>query len=262
MKITIVGAGNMARGIATRALAGGHTVTITAKDPGKAVLLVDELGEQADGAGRLSAAGESAVEQAYIVVLAVPFDAAEQLAASYGPRLAGKVLIDISNPVDATLDALVVAPGTSAAERIAAAAGEQVRVVKAFNTTFATTLVTGQVDGTPLDVFIASDDEGARKEVAELVASGGLNPVDVRRTQARTPTGGLPAAPHGAPAQRRRPRLGQHHQDRRPLNPSSASPTAGPPPPRGRQWSPTLTRRTTPCTPAPPSPRSPRPRPC
>lgn len=179
MKITIVGAGNMARGIATRALAGGHHVTVTAKDAGKAVRLVDELRKQDHGEGRAAAADESAVDQADIVVLAVPFDAAEQLAAAYGPRLAGKVLIDISNPVDATLDALVVAPGTSAAERIAAAAGEQVRVVKAFNTTFATTLVAGQVDGTPLDVFIASDDDTARKEVADLVASGGLNPVDV-----------------------------------------------------------------------------------
>jgi NADPH-dependent F420 reductase len=179
VKITIIGAGNMARGIATRALTGGHTVTITAKDPDKAIRLVDELREQAGRAGQLGAADEAAVDQADIVVLAVPFDAAKQLAASYGPRLGGKVLIDISNPVDATLDALVVAPGTSAAEQIAEAAGPQVRVVKAFNTTFATTLVSGQVGGTPLDVFVAGDDAAAREEVADLVVSGGLNPVDV-----------------------------------------------------------------------------------
>ncbi|MFD5944516.1 NADPH-dependent F420 reductase [Streptomyces collinus] len=180
MKITIIGAGNMARGIATRALAGGHTVTITAKDPGKAVQLADELCEQADADGRVGAADdEAAVDQTDIVVLAVPFEAARQLAASYGPRLGGKVLIDISNPVDATLDALVVAPGTSAAEQVAEAGGPQVRVVKAFNTTFANTLVDGQVNGTPLDVFIAGDDQSAREEVADLVASGGLNPVDV-----------------------------------------------------------------------------------
>ncbi|MER6497780.1 MULTISPECIES: NADPH-dependent F420 reductase [Streptomyces] len=178
MNITIVGAGNMARGIATRALVGGHDVTITAKDPDKAVQLADELSEQ-DHGGQVAAGDESALDRADIVVLAVPFAAAEQLAASYGPRLSGKVLIDISNPVDATLDALVVNPGTSAAERIAAAAGEQVRVVKAFNTTFATTLVSGHVGGTALDVFLAGDDEAARKEVADLVASGGLNPVDV-----------------------------------------------------------------------------------
>ncbi|MGW2619596.1 NADPH-dependent F420 reductase [Streptomyces sp. NPDC001500] len=179
MKITIVGAGNMARGIATRALAGSHDVSITAKDQGKAVQLADELRERHHGGGRVDAADESAVDQADIVVLAVPFGAAKELAGSYGPRLGGKVLMDISNPVDASLDALVVAPGTSAAEEIAQAAGPQVRVVKAFNTTFATTLVSGQVGNTTLDVFVAGDDEAARKKVADLVASGGLNPVDV-----------------------------------------------------------------------------------
>ncbi|EDY56564.1 MULTISPECIES: NADPH-dependent F420 reductase [Streptomyces] len=179
MKITIVGAGNMARGIATRALAGGHTVTITAKDPGKAVRLVDELRGHATGEGRIAAADASAVDTADIVVLAVPFDAAKQLAAAYGERLSGKVLVDISNPVDASLDALVVAPGTSAAEEITEAVAPGTRVVKAFNTTFATTLIAGEVNGTVLDVFIAGDDEAARKQVADLVTSGGLNPVDV-----------------------------------------------------------------------------------
>jgi 8-hydroxy-5-deazaflavin:NADPH oxidoreductase len=179
MQITIVGAGNMARGIATRALAGGHTVTITAKDPGNAVRLVDELRGREHDDGRIGAAEDAAVDAADIVILAVPFEAAKQLAASYGTRLSGKVLVDISNPVDGSLDSLVVAPGTSAAEQIAEAAGPGARVVKAFNTTFATTLVAGQVDGTPLDVFIAGDDEAAREEVAELVASGGLDPVDV-----------------------------------------------------------------------------------
>lgn len=179
MKITIIGAGNMARGIATRALAGGHTITVTTKDPGKAVRLVDELRGRATGEGRMAAADASAVDTADIVVLAVPFDAAKQLASAYGDRLSDKVVIDISNPVDASLDALVVTPGTSAAEEIAEAAGPDVRVVKAFNTTFATTLIAGEVNGTPLDVFIAGDDEAARKQVADLVTSGGLNPVDV-----------------------------------------------------------------------------------
>ncbi|GGV57541.1 NADPH-dependent F420 reductase [Streptomyces massasporeus] len=165
MQITIVGAGNMARGIATRALVGGHTVTVTTRDPGKAVRLVDELRVQATGAGRIAAADASAVDTADIVVLAVPFDAAKELATAYGVRLSGKVLIDISNPVDAPLDALVVAPGTSAAEEIAEAVAPGTHVVKAFNTTFATTLVAGQVSGAPLDVFIAGDDEAARATV-------------------------------------------------------------------------------------------------
>ncbi|MFC9685532.1 NADPH-dependent F420 reductase [Streptomyces sp. NPDC056948] len=179
MQITIVGAGNMARGIATRALVGGHPVTITAKDPAKAVQLVDELPAQSPEDAQVRAADDSAVDTADIVVLAVPFTAAKELVASYGARLRGKIVVDISNPVDASLDALVVAPGTSAAEELAEVITPDSHVVKAFNTTFAATLVAGQVNGTPLDVFIAGDDEAARKQVADLVASGGLNPVDV-----------------------------------------------------------------------------------
>ncbi|MEU3891540.1 NAD(P)-binding domain-containing protein [Streptomyces sp. NPDC029041] len=179
MRITIIGAGNMARGIATRALAGGHTVTLTGKDPAKAARLAEELSAQAAGDAAVRAGDDSAVDPAELVVMAVPFAAAKELTASLGARLSGKVLVDISNPVDASLEALVVAPGTSAAEEIAGAAAPGTRVVKAFNTTFATTLVTGQVGGTALDVFIAGDDEPARKQVAQLVTSGGLHAVDV-----------------------------------------------------------------------------------
>lgn len=180
MKITIIGAGNMARGIATRALSGGHAVTLTAKDQAKAVELAEQLGASAVGAASVTTAeGESAVADAEIVVLAVPYAAAKEIVAGYGAQLGGKIVIDISNPVNASFDGLTVEPGTSAAEEIAKLAAPGARIVKAFNTTFAGTLVAGQVDGIPLDVFIAGDDDGARKQVAALVESGGLNPVDV-----------------------------------------------------------------------------------
>lgn len=180
MKITIIGAGNMARGIATRALSGGHAVTLTAKDQAKAVELAEQLEASAVGAASVNAAeSKSAVADAEIVVLALPYAAAKQIVAGYGTQLDGKIVIDISNPVNASFDALTVEPGTSAAEEIAKLAAPGAHIVKAFNTTFAGTLAVGQVDGIPLDVFIAGDDDGARKQVAALVASGGLNPVDV-----------------------------------------------------------------------------------
>jgi hypothetical protein len=89
-----------------------------------------------------------------------------------GDRLAGKVVVDISNPLNETFDGLATAPGTSAAEEVAQSAPADARVVKAFNTTFSGTLVGGQVAGQPLDVFIAGDDE-AREKVAQLVRDGG-----------------------------------------------------------------------------------------
>ena len=51
-------------------------------------------------------------------------------------------------------------------------------MVKAFNTTFAKTLVEGKVGDQALDVFIAGDDEDGKAKVRELVGSGGLNPID------------------------------------------------------------------------------------
>jgi predicted dinucleotide-binding enzyme len=111
-------------------------------------------------------------------VLAVPFDAAERIAAEHADALAGRAVVDVSNPVDfSTFDALIVPPGSSAAEQIAAAA-PRAHVVKAFNTTFAGNLAEGHAGGMPLDVFIAGDDPAAKEAVVELAESAGLRPID------------------------------------------------------------------------------------
>ncbi|WP_406335710.1 NADPH-dependent F420 reductase [Streptomyces sp. NBC_00203] len=176
MQITFIGPGNMAGGIATRALTGGHRVRLVGNDATKTEALVAVLRERVPGADVEAADG---VDGADIVVLTLPYPAGRDVVAARGDELAGKVVVDISNPVDfATFDSLVTSPGTSAAEEIAAAAADGVTVVKAFNTTFAGLLVAGEVDGTPLDVFIAGDDEMAKKKVSDLVTSGGLRPLD------------------------------------------------------------------------------------
>ncbi|MGW5657852.1 NAD(P)-binding domain-containing protein [Streptomyces humi] len=179
MRVYIVGTGNMAGGIATRALAGGHTVRLIGTDPAKADVLAKALAERVAGAD-VEPAVPDAVGSADVVVLAVPFDAARQVVTEYADRLVGKTVVDISNPVDfATFDSLTVPADSSAAQQLAKAAAPGTHVVKAFNTTFAGALVAGEVGGLPLDVFIAGDNEAARNQVAELAASGGLNPVIV-----------------------------------------------------------------------------------
>jgi predicted dinucleotide-binding enzyme len=70
-----------------------------------------------------------------------------------------------------------VAPGTSGAEKIAKGVPAGTKVVKAFNTTFAGTLVAGQVAGQPLDVLIAGNDSEAKATISQLVASAGLRVV-------------------------------------------------------------------------------------
>jgi NADPH-dependent F420 reductase len=171
--ISILGSGNMARGIATRALAGGNSVQILDREPDKSAALANQLSGQVTS-GRIGdpLSGE-------IVVLAVPYPAAAPLVTQYGQQLDDKIIIDITNPVDfATFDGLVTPTDSSAAEEIAKAAPVGASVVKAFNTTFAGTLVTGQVAGQPLDVLIAGDNEDAKTAVARLVEAGGLRPVD------------------------------------------------------------------------------------
>ncbi|MEO8358083.1 MAG: hypothetical protein ABI621_19435 [Chloroflexota bacterium] len=92
--------------------------------------------------------------------------------------LAGRVVVDIANPLNSTYDGLATASDSSSAEDLAKAIVSSAKVVKAFNTTYAGTLLAGEVAGQPLDVFIAGDDDDAKSKVAELVRDGGMRPVD------------------------------------------------------------------------------------
>ncbi|MGN6871680.1 MAG: NADPH-dependent F420 reductase [Solirubrobacteraceae bacterium] len=178
MKVTIIGAGQMGRGIGTRVVAGGNDVEVIDTDPEDAYALVQEL----DGHGKGSA---TAVESGgringEVVVLAVYYPVVAEVVRQYGEQLAGKVVVDISNPVDfQTMDGLATPPESSSAEETAQLVPEGTPVVKAFNTTFGNTLVPGEVAGHQLDVLIAGDDEEAKNRVAELVRDAGLRPIDV-----------------------------------------------------------------------------------
>ncbi len=173
MNVTIIGTGNMARGIGKRLVAGGHGVTVLGKEIADAEAVIADIGgESSANAGR---SGDPISDD--VIVLAVYYPDAKAAVEQYGEALSGKVVIDITNPVNETFDGLVTPPDSSAAEELAASA-RGASVVKAFNTTFAGTLSDGRVDGRPLDVFIAGDDEDAKRTVAQLAQDGGLRPVD------------------------------------------------------------------------------------
>jgi 8-hydroxy-5-deazaflavin:NADPH oxidoreductase len=179
MNVTIIGAGNMGRGIGHVLMRGVHSVTIVDRDPEEAEQLAEELRSAAEGGATVEAAGPGAELRGEVVILAVYYPGDLEIVRDLGEELAGKVVVDISNPLNPTFDGLATAPGTSAAEEVAAGAPPGTRVVKAFNTTFAPTLVEGQVAGQPLDVLIAGDDEEAKETVAQLVRDGGLRAIDV-----------------------------------------------------------------------------------
>ncbi|MBN9131231.1 MAG: NAD(P)-binding domain-containing protein [Paenarthrobacter ureafaciens] len=186
--ITIIGTGNMARGLATRAIAAGKSVQLLAhEDKAKAQVLASELGGQVS----TGVVGDELTSN--LVIPAVYFDAAKAIVARYGDALNGKVYVDITNPVDfATFEGLAVPADSSAAEELQKITGAS--VVKAFNTTFAATLGEGAVAGHILDVLIAGDDEAAIQAVADFAAAAGLNPVVVgpqRRARQLEQTGFL-----------------------------------------------------------------------
>lgn len=176
MQIAIIGAGKMGRGIAARALAGQHAVRIVDKDQTRGARTAAEIRDEQPGTD-VQPGGDDAIAAASIVVLALRYPITTEVAAQYAGALDGKVVIDMANPADASYDP-ATSTGTSAAEELAARI-PKARVVKAFNTTFAATLMDGRADGHSLDVFIASDDAQARKAVAEFAASAGMHPVDV-----------------------------------------------------------------------------------
>jgi hypothetical protein len=151
------------------AVAGGNTVEVIGRDQSKAA----ELAKTVGGSTRTGEFG--AVPAGDIVIVALGYANVVPVVAQYGNALAGKVIVDICNPVNATGDGLATPDGTSIAQDVAGAAPASANVVKAFNTTFGAVLAKGQ----PLDVLIAGDDESAKAHVAEFIDSLKLRPLDV-----------------------------------------------------------------------------------
>jgi predicted dinucleotide-binding enzyme len=166
--ISIIGLGNMASALAGRALAGGNAVEIIGRDSARATELAATLGRGA------TAGTFSTVPAGDIVILAVPSASAVPIVTQYGDALAGKVIIDLTNPVNADATGLITPDGTSAAQQIATAAPADAAVVKAFNTVFGHVLTPDR----SLDVLFAGDDVQAKASVSAFITSLGLRPLD------------------------------------------------------------------------------------
>jgi predicted dinucleotide-binding enzyme len=167
--ISIIGTGNMASTIGTLAVAGGNTVEVIGRDQSKAADLAKTLG------GGATTGEFGAVPAGDIVIVALLYANVVPVVAEYGDALAGKVIVDISNPFNSAADGLAIPEDTSIAQEVDKVAPASASVVKAFNTIFGVVLAQGR----PLDVFIAGDDARAKAAVAEFVESLNLRPLDV-----------------------------------------------------------------------------------
>ena len=166
--ITLIGTGNMARTIGTLAVAGGNTVEVMGRDQSKADDLAKALG------GGATTGKWGAVSSGDIVITALLYDGVVPVVAKYGDALAGKVIVDISNPFNSAADGLAHGEDTSIAQEAAKAAPASAGVVKAFNTIFGHVLEKGRPD-----VFIAGDNAQAKAGVEAFIESLGLRPLDV-----------------------------------------------------------------------------------
>ena len=166
--ISIIGPGNMARAIGALAVAGGNTVEVIGRDQSKAADLANDLG------GSATTGEFGAVPAGDIVIVSLLYANVVPVVAQYGDALAGKVIVDISNPFNATVDGLAHDGETSVAQQAAEVAPAGASVVKGFNTIFRNVLE----DGRPA-VFLAGDDAQAKAAVAAFVESIGLRPRDV-----------------------------------------------------------------------------------
>lgn len=172
MKITVIGAGNMGAAFVKQLTRAGHQVSVTARDSAKAA----QVAAANPGAKAVPAAGS--VEGADAIVLATGHADAAGVLRGAGD-VAGKVVIDITNPLTADYMGLTLGHATSAAEEIAKAV-PGAEIVKAFNTVFAQVLGEGADfgNGRKVEVFVASDSERAKNVARAIAESIGFGVVD------------------------------------------------------------------------------------
>jgi predicted dinucleotide-binding enzyme len=171
MKIAVIGMGNVGGALGRRWAEAGHQVTFGARNPGDPKTL-----SEAKALGAAAAGVADAAAGAEVVVLAVPWQAVPSTLAAAGD-LAGKVLLDCTNPLTPDLSGLEVGPTTSGGEQVAKAA-PGAKVVKVFNTTGAGNMADPRYGATRLTMLYAGDDAAAKQATARLAADLGFEPVD------------------------------------------------------------------------------------
>jgi hypothetical protein len=173
MKIAVIGAGNVGGTLGKAFAARGHEIWFGVRNPrdGKA----QELAQAAGGKVQVTTTHEAAAA-ADIVLLATPWHSTHEAVQSLGD-LAGKVVIDATNPLKPDLSGLALGLTTSAGEEVARwAAGA--RVVKAFNTIGAGLMANPRIGHDRLSLFLCGDEAAAKRKVGQLAAELGFDVVD------------------------------------------------------------------------------------
>jgi NADPH-dependent F420 reductase len=172
MKVAIIGAGNVGKALGSSLSRAGHDVTLAASSLDSARAAAQEVGARAASSATQAATG------ADVVILAIPYaTAGETVASELAPIVDGTVVVDATNPIKPDYSGLAT-NGSSGAEEFQRRMPDA-KVVKAFNTVFASNQASGEAKDGPIDGYIAGDDADAKATVTELVEAVGLRPLDV-----------------------------------------------------------------------------------
>jgi predicted dinucleotide-binding enzyme len=176
--VAIIGTGNVGSRLAANFAAGGQDFLLAGRDQEAARKIASDLGGHAS-----VVSVDEAVDRADVLVFAVWLDAFKELIAQYGERLAGKVIVDPTNPVGPDSDGnyrKVIGDQESSGQILAGLLPPGARLVKAFGTLSAPTLAAAARREPERAVqFYAADDAAAGDLVAELIRAGGYEPVRV-----------------------------------------------------------------------------------
>ncbi|MCK0068148.1 NADPH-dependent F420 reductase [Kordiimonas laminariae] len=165
MKIGIIGAGNVGSRLAALISAAGHEVVVGNRNGDTPI--------------------EAAVKHGDIIIVAIHYAATVDVLPKYAGQLEGKILVDATNPLNEDWSPMLLGETSSAAEETAKLV-RGVKVVKAFNTIFADVMTAEHQNrnGNLTTAFVASDDQGAMEQVANLAASMGFAPVTINKLSA------------------------------------------------------------------------------
>jgi 8-hydroxy-5-deazaflavin:NADPH oxidoreductase len=176
--VAIIGTGNIGGRLAANFAAGGQDFLLAGRDQEAARKIASDLDGHAE-----AVTIDEAVERADVLVIALWLDAFEQVIAQYGGRLAGKVIVDPSNPVGPDSDGnyrKVIGEQESSGQLLAGLLPPGARLVKAFGTLSAPTLsAAARREPERAVQFYAADDDAAGDLVADLIRAGGYEPVRV-----------------------------------------------------------------------------------
>lgn len=172
------GTGKEGSGLAMRWALKGYRVIIGSREAEKAQMRVAELNEQLGGEYLIGMANTDAAEQAHLVVLSVPYTAHKVTLESVKDQLQGKILVDLTVPLQPPKVRTVHVPeGKAASLEAQALLGEGVKVVCAFQNVSAEHL-SDPAHVVDCDVLICGDDTGAKASVMKLVEACGMRGID------------------------------------------------------------------------------------